>query len=358
MKLIQINESTAERRRIAFDLRDAIDGITPETSEGGGQPQRTYTGLLNFSVTGTLSPDVTGTDTYAMQSAANEDLPTYYDSTAGYYLWQRDADGTVYWYLSDTVGGSSSADYWWGSGSVPTTLSPAPSKVVVTGGTAADGTYLYVYDNFGVGAYYNGTYWIWYNDSGYCYITSTAPNQAIVGAYWERNASTIPGTYTPLGGASGTATATEPSGTATGDAGLADGTTTGMTWTDAGIGTLTHIGSGRYYADLMQATVDTTGRELHTRYKSANTADTPGDSVRVVAYDPLDIGIAPLLIDLDQIEAAAPVDSLCGMVLMAMHSNTRDNSGKITVYRTDDTTEFAQLAYTTDPNAYPIDGVS
>jgi len=64
--------------------------------------------------------------------------------------------------------------------------------------------------------------------------------------------------------------------------------TNGGAWTDTGIGTLSHIGNGRYYADLTQTLVATAGDSIETRFKSANTAETPGDSVRVVAFDPYD----------------------------------------------------------------------
>lgn len=62
----------------------------------------------------------------------------------------------------------------------------------------------------------------------------------------------------------------------------------GGAWTNTGIGTLTAIGNGRYYADLTQTLVATAGTVIETRYKSANTAETPGDSVQVVAFDPDD----------------------------------------------------------------------
>ena len=61
--------------------------------------------------------------------------------------------------------------------------------------------------------------------------------------------------------------------------------TDGAAWTNTGIGTLTHIGNGRYYADLTDAAVDTAGRRIETRFKSANTAESMGDSVEVVAID-------------------------------------------------------------------------
>ena len=64
--------------------------------------------------------------------------------------------------------------------------------------------------------------------------------------------------------------------------------TNGGAWTNTGIGTLSAIGSGRYYADLTQAAVGTAGDVIETRYKSAATAECPGDSVQVVAFNPDD----------------------------------------------------------------------
>lgn len=61
--------------------------------------------------------------------------------------------------------------------------------------------------------------------------------------------------------------------------------TNGAAWTNTGIGTLTHIGNGRYYADLTQTAVATSGDIIETRYKSANTAEAVGDQVRVIGVD-------------------------------------------------------------------------
>jgi hypothetical protein len=62
--------------------------------------------------------------------------------------------------------------------------------------------------------------------------------------------------------------------------------TNGGAWTDTGIGTLTHIGNGRYYADLTQALVATAETWISVRYKSANTAEGICTSAHVVAFDP------------------------------------------------------------------------
>lgn len=61
--------------------------------------------------------------------------------------------------------------------------------------------------------------------------------------------------------------------------------TDGGSWTDAGIGPLVPIGNGRYYAELTQGAVSSTGAVLETRYKSGNTAECPGDQIVVVAAD-------------------------------------------------------------------------
>ena len=73
--------------------------------------------------------------------------------------------------------------------------------------------------------------------------------------------------------------------------------TNGASFTNTGIGTLVSIGSGRYYAYLTQTAVATAGSIIETRYKSASTAECPGDSVQVVAFDPddaADLGLTNL----------------------------------------------------------------
>jgi hypothetical protein len=57
----------------------------------------------------------------------------------------------------------------------------------------------------------------------------------------------------------------------------------GEAFTNTGIGTLTHLGNGRYYADLTQTKVNVTSGVLSTRYKSANTAEIPGSTLVVDA---------------------------------------------------------------------------
>ena len=82
--------------------------------------------------------------------------------------------------------------------------------------------------------------------------------------------------------------------------------TNGSAWVTTGIGTLTAIGNGRYYADVTQATVSTVGTFIKTRFKSANTAETPGDWIIVVADDPFQDSVTTI--------AAQVVASLSGNI--------------------------------------------
>ena len=52
--------------------------------------------------------------------------------------------------------------------------------------------------------------------------------------------------------------------------------------------TLVLIGNGRYYLDLDTSEVASVG-VIEGRYKSANTAEIPGTTVQVVAWDPYDV---------------------------------------------------------------------
>lgn len=62
----------------------------------------------------------------------------------------------------------------------------------------------------------------------------------------------------------------------------------GAAWTNTGISTLTAVGSGRYYADLSSGSVASVGVQIESRYRSANTAECPGDSALIVAFDLFD----------------------------------------------------------------------
>lgn len=64
--------------------------------------------------------------------------------------------------------------------------------------------------------------------------------------------------------------------------------TNGAAFTNTGIGVLVAItaSTGRYYGQLTQAAVATAGDIIRTRYKSANTVETPGESAQVVGFNP------------------------------------------------------------------------
>ena len=62
----------------------------------------------------------------------------------------------------------------------------------------------------------------------------------------------------------------------------------GAAWVGAAsIGVLVAIGNGRYYAEVAVVTVNAAGRLIETRYKSAATAESVGDSLEVVNHDPV-----------------------------------------------------------------------
>jgi hypothetical protein len=107
--------------------------------------------------------------------------------------------------------------------------------------------------------------------------------------------------------------------------------TNGGAWTNTGIGTLTAIGNGRYYADLTQTLVATTGDVIETRYKSANTAECPGDSVQVVAID-VDNAVTLGLSSLPNATAGA----LNGLPLSA------DTAGRVDVIKINGTSQTAR----------------
>lgn len=78
----------------------------------------------------------------------------------------------------------------------------------------------------------------------------------------------------------------------------------GAAWTNTGIGTLSAIGNGRYYADLTDALLGTAGDWIETRYKSGNTTETPGTSFLVTHYDPVINGGPGKLIQAGETTAA------------------------------------------------------
>lgn len=91
----------------------------------------------------------------------------------------------------------------------------------------------------------------------------------------------------------------------------------GSGWTTTGVSALTHIGNGRYYAELTLAAVANAGDRIETRYKSANTIETSGDIVQVVGFDPFDsnrLGLAVLPVAPPGVVNGLPVVDLDGRV--------------------------------------------
>ena len=100
--------------------------------------------------------------------------------------------------------------------------------------------------------------------------------------------------------------------------------TNGGAWTNTDIGTLNAIGNGRYYAELAQTAVATAGDIIETRYKSAATAECPGDSVQVVAFDLDDatrLGLSALPNAAADAAGGLPISDAGGLDLDAMNSN-------------------------------------
>lgn len=74
--------------------------------------------------------------------------------------------------------------------------------------------------------------------------------------------------------------------------------TNGNAWTNTGISTLTYTNrGGYYYANVDQSVIATAGDWILTSYKSANTLETPGTTLHVVAFDftdAADLGLSNL----------------------------------------------------------------
>ena len=98
--------------------------------------------------------------------------------------------------------------------------------------------------------------------------------------------------------------------------------TNGATWTSTGIGTLTAIGNGRYYADLTTGAIATAGDRIETRYQSASTAECPGDSFRVVSHDPIAVAEAVWALVNGIESGVTPRQALMGILAAACHEST------------------------------------
>lgn len=99
-------------------------------------------------------------------------------------------------------------------------------------------------------------------------------------------------------------------------------------------------------------------------FEKAGASADPGDAMLgamdqgLSAAERNAIADAILIRDVAGVEAAAGEHSLCYLVLAAGESNTVDNPGYLTVYRTDGETEFARKAIASSPTAEPITGIS
>lgn len=71
-----------------------------------------------------------------------------------------------------------------------------------------------------------------------------------------------------------------------------------------------------------------------------------------------DIAQEVLKTDVGDVEATAAADSLAGLVLAAFHGTTEATIGKLTTYRQDGTTIFAERDLTTNADADPVTGIS
>jgi hypothetical protein len=125
---------------------------------------------------------------------------------------------------------------------------------------------------------------------------------------------------------------------------------------------------------VVVASASKTGYALTSAYDAAKTAasqtsvdtvatyiDTEVAAIKAVTdvlISPNTIADAVLKRDVDQVEATAAADSLGGMILATFHSNTVDNPGHWTIYRTNDSTVFTTWAQTTDAAAAPTTGIS
>ncbi len=100
--------------------------------------------------------------------------------------------------------------------------------------------------------------------------------------------------------------------------------TNGASFTNTGIGVLVAIGNGRYYAELTDAAVNTTGRVIESRYKSAATAEAVGTTVQVTAAlstsDKVKLDNTQTGVTIPTVTAAGSVSGAVGSVTGAVGS--------------------------------------
>jgi chorismate mutase len=95
--------------------------------------------------------------------------------------------------------------------------------------------------------------------------------------------------------------------------------------------------------------------------KTDNLPDNPaatGDPMTLTVNERNAVADAILQRDVSGVEATAPEHSLCFVVLAMSESNTTAHANRLTVFRSDGSTEFVQKTITTNSAADPITGVS
>lgn len=143
----------------------------------------------------------------------------------------------------------------------------------------------------------------------------------------------------------------------------------GGSWTNSDIGVLVAIGNGRYYATLGVDALAVAGWHIETRYKSANTAECPGDSFYVVNYDPhlgmsgpaiIPIGFSgiPALgetIYIDFVFVGAMGASVApGTVFLSVFKDAAQHGATVTVITTRSTSHYYRAITLSEENGYEV----
>jgi len=118
----------------------------------------------------------------------------------------------------------------------------------------------------------------------------------------------------------------------------------GAAWTNTGIGTLVHIGNGRYYGQLTQALVSTVGDTIEGRYKSVNTAEIPAVPVQVMPVPSVGIGATTVTLTIQESDG----DPVVGAGVWI----TTDAGGSNRVAGTEYTDAFGHVTFYLDPGSY------
>jgi hypothetical protein len=126
----------------------------------------------------------------------------------------------------------------------------------------------------------------------------------------------------------------------------------GESFTNTGIGVLTHMGNGQYYADLTQAKVNVANGVIKTRYKSANTAEAVGDTVIV--------GLPSLILQADLGDGnneGTAQERTVRSALRAIRNKATISGGVLTVTTENDSTTAWTAAVTGTAGADPITAI-